>query len=544
MPSLTAVPPQAIVSTIAEQSARWLLDITLHCAAAFVIGLLAARALRARHLHWSWTAVALGPVLLAHSVLGGWLLTLTLALAALAAAVWGRRWHREDIDAGGEVGRIAGDRPGPVAFACRLLRLAAFRRRRALAALLGSEAWFRGEELILGHDESARAVAIPFGGAGGGRHALVLGATGSGKTVTETWVAVRAIERGMGAVVVDPKGDPELRSELARAAHVRGRAFLAWTPQGSSVYNPYARGGESEIADKVLAGERFTEPHYLRQAQRYLGHVVRALRASGAEVSLEGIVERLDPSRLELLVRELPERDAEATYHYLDSLSARQQSDLAGVSDRLAILAESDVGPWLDPRTSPDACFDLLEAVRARAVVYFELQSDMRPLLAQMLGGAVVQDLLTTVAALQGRPVPTLVVIDEFSAVAAEQVVRLFGRARSAGFSLLLGTQEISDLRPPGRERLLEQVIGNLSVLVAHRQVVPASAQLIASIAGSRSTWRVSRHSDGRSTRTGTREPVLESDRVLRLGPGWGAVIVPSRGDVRVTRVCSPRKGR
>ncbi len=44
----------------------------------------------------------------------------------------------------------------------------------------------------------------------------------------------------------------------------------------------------------------------------------------------------------------------------------------------------------------------------------------------------------------------TLVVIDEFSAVAAEQVVRLFGRARSAGISLVLGTQELSDLRRQG----------------------------------------------------------------------------------------------
>ncbi len=80
-----------------------------------------------------------------------------------------------------------------------------------------------------------------------------------------------------------------------------------------------------------------------------------------------------------------------------------------------------------------------------------------------MLGAAVVQDLQSTVAALQGEPAPTLVVIDEFSAVAAEHVVALFGRARSAGFSLLLGTQELSDLRLPGHERLLEQVLGNLS---------------------------------------------------------------------------------
>ena len=141
--------------------------------------------------------------------------------------------------------------------------------------------------------------------------------------------------------------------------------------------------------------------------------------------------------------------------------------------------------------------FELLGSLREGAVVYFSLQADRRPLLSQMLAAAIVQDLQTVVAACQSRPLPTLVAIDEFSALAAEGVVRLFGRARSAGFSLLLGTQEISDLRPPGRERVLEQVMGNLTVLIAHRQVVRDSAELIAGLAGSAGAWRVSRHSDG-----------------------------------------------
>ena len=128
-----------------------------------------------------------------------------------------------------------------------------------------------------------------------------------------------------------------------------------------------------------------------------------------------------------------------------------------------------------------------------------------------MLGAAIVQDLQTTVAALQREPVPTLVVIDEFSALAAEQVVRLFGRARSAGFSLLLGTQELSDLRPPGARALLEQVLGNLSVLIAHRQVVPGSAELIASagreagrMAASRATATAAPHAEDAARRCST----------------------------------------
>jgi hypothetical protein len=521
------------------QLARWVLETTFHCVLGLVVGMAVARMLRSRELHWSWAATSVVPLLVLRASLGSW--TLAAMLAGLSATKVGRRWHREDIAAGADLARVAARRRGPLA----LLRASFAGVDLHPRATRRADARRIAGRLILGADEHGRAISIPFAGEGGGRHMLVVGATGSGKTVTQTLLATRAIEQGMGAVVVDPKGDCDMREQLSLAASIAGRPFIEWTPGGPSVYNPYACGGETEIADKALAGERFTEPHYQRQAQRYLGHVVRALRENAIEVSLCAIVEHLDPDRLETLARTLPESHAVATHAYLDSLTTRQRSDLAGVRDRLAILTESDVGPWLDPQASAAERFDLLGATRARAVVYFNLQSDTRPLLTQILGAAIVQDLQTTVASLQVRPVPTLVVIDEFSAVSAEHVVRLFGRARSAGLSLLLGTQELSDLRPPGRERLLEQVMGNLTVLIAHRQVVPASAELIASVAGSRGAWKVARHSDGRTTRTRTSEPILDPNEVRTLDPGSAAVIVlGGGGGVAIGRVLSPLQVR
>jgi type IV secretory pathway TraG/TraD family ATPase VirD4 len=521
-----------------RELARWLVGATLHIMLGLVLGLVAAWLMRRRNLHWSWAGVALAPIVAARRSFSG--LSSPAVVAAVAALIWSRRWHREDVEAGADLALVAARRRGPLDLLCGIAHGFWLRRRESPAG----ERWFSGAGLILGRDEKGRAVSIPFDDASGGSHTLIVGATGSGKTVTQTWIAVRAIERGMGAIVIDPKGDRAMRSQILAAARAAERAFIEWTPDGSCAYNPFARGSETEIADKALAGERFTEPHYMRQAQRYLGHVVRALRKSGTEVSLSGIVEHLDPARLEVLVRELPESQAQPTHAYLDSLTLRQQSDLAGVRDRLAILAESDVGPWLDPGTENAEQFDLLHAAQTQDVVYFNLDSDSRPLLTQMLGAAIVQDLQTTVAALQGRPVRTLVVIDEFSAVAAEQVVRLFGRARSAGFSLILSTQELADLRPPGRERLLEQVMGNLSVLLAHRQVVPDSARLISSLAGTKGAWKSSRHSDGRFTRTRTAAGVLPAEEIARLPQGWAAVIVlADGGSARIARVLSARTG-
>ena len=175
-------------------------------------------------------------------------------------------------------------------------------------------------------------------------HTLVVGATGSGKTVSEAWIAGRLIEHGHGAVVIDPKGDPMLRDELAAAMPHAGAPFLEWTPEGPLAYNPYAHGTDTEIADKALSGEEFTEPHYLRQAQRYLGHAVRVMQAAGVPVTPASLMAHMDPRQLEVTARKLPaeERASEAR-GYLDSLSDRQRRDLAGVRDRLSILAESDV---------------------------------------------------------------------------------------------------------------------------------------------------------------------------------------------------------
>ncbi len=528
-----------------EHLFQWLVGATVHVALGLLLGLLAARAMRHRHLHWSWAAGAFALVLLARAVLAG--SATTLGVAALGAAVRGRRWHGEDLQAGADLAEIAASRTtpldglrggaravrwwlqsGPSAGWAAALWARGASRWAAPRGRERREQWFRGEDLAVGTDCRGRAVSIELGGASGGSggtHTLVAGATGSGKTVTQTWIATRAIAHGMAAVVVDPKGDRWMREQVCRAALAAGRRFILWAPQGPAVYNPYARGSETEIADKALAGERFTEPHYQRQAQRYLGHAVRALRTAGREVSFRGLVEMLDPAGLELLARDLEPERARAVHAYLDSLSPRQRSDLTGVRDRLAILAESDVGPWLDPATAGAERFDLLEAVREGAVVYFSLQADSRPLLAQMLGSAIVQDLQTVSSALQDRPARCLVAIDEFSAVAAEHVARLFARARSAGICLLLGTQELSDLRLAGRETLLEQVLGNLTSVIAHRQAVPESAELIARLGGSRGAWRTSVSSDGRSTRTRVSEPLIGAEEVMSLPRGCAAAI-------------------
>ncbi len=225
---------------------------------------------------------------------------------------------------------------------------------------------------------------------------------------------------------------------------------------------------------------------------------------------------------VEVGASKLDERHGNSVLGYLDRLAEEQRREHAGVRDRFSIPAESEI--------------ELRAAVREGAVVLFCLDADRRPLLSQMLAAAIVSDLVTLVADLQAEPTATVVVIDEFAAIAATHISRLFSRARSAGLSLVLGTQELADLKTAG-DGLREQVLGNVETVIAHRQNVPESAELIAGIAGTRPVWITTHQTDtglltgagpsGRGSRRRGYEYALHPGRIKALGVGEAAVIAP-----------------
>jgi conjugal transfer pilus assembly protein TraD len=480
-----------------------------------------AYALRMQGWRWTWALLGLPAGLLLTGA--GHEVVWPLWGGSVIACWLGASWHRTDLAEGGDCAEVASTRVG----------ITHVLRRIQQNQQIKQDGWLKGGQLIVGRDLRGMPVSIPAG-ARSGTHTLVVGATGSGKTVSEAWVACRLIDADHGAIVIDPKGDAMLQEQLRHAAARRDANFLEWTPEGPCSYNPYGRGSETEIADKALSGEEFTEPHYLRQAQRYLAHTVRVMHGAGVTVTPASLVAHMEPAILEVTARQLPEERARAVQEYLDSLTDRQHRDLTGVRDRLSILAESDTRRWLDPAAGTTT-IDLLRAVRERAVVYMRLDADRRPLLTQMLAAAVVSDLVTLVASLQHSPTPTVVVIDEFSAAGAGQVARLFGRSRSAGISLVLGTQEFADLKTTA-DGLREQVLGNVAAVIAHRQNVPESAELIAGVAGTKSVWVTTQQTQdgllnsgpsGQGSRHRGYEYTIHPSQIKALATGQAAVITP-----------------
>ena len=263
-----------------------------------------------------------------------WLASWPVGLAVMGASAYacsrGRRWRRMDLDVGGDHAAIAQARLG----------VGDLMERRSARQRIEQDGWVGAGKLVVGRDERDMPVSIPVG-YDSGSHALVVGATGSGKTVSEAWIVTRLIDAGYGAIALDPKGDLMLRDELARAAPRAEVPFLEWTPEGPLAYNPYAHG--RTLRSPTRRSRASCSPSRTTCARP---SAISDMPCASCTPPHRGpsLMAHLDPRELEVSARKLPEEEAKVVEGYLDSLADRQRRDLAGVRDRLSILAESDTG--------------------------------------------------------------------------------------------------------------------------------------------------------------------------------------------------------
>ena len=216
----------------------------------------AVLALLIRLRGWSWTCALPLLVAVPDASLLSWRAELCADAFAVAAVGIGAWRHLADLRAGGDLAQRARDRVGP---------MASIRRWYGWRKLRNGE-WVPSQGVAIGFTRKGELVRVPVA-SWRAVMSLLLGATGSGKTILQVLLALAAIKRGFGVIYIDPKGDDfaQRRAALPRSP------FREWIHR-QDVYNPYDRGSNTEIADNCWR-PRCSRP-YQRLAQRY-----RRLRA-------------------------------------------------------------------------------------------------------------------------------------------------------------------------------------------------------------------------------------------------------------------------
>jgi hypothetical protein len=332
------------------------------------------------------------------------------------------------------------------------------------------------------------------------RQALIVGETGSGKTVTALTLAAEALRGRWDVYWIDGKADPATGDAflaLARAAGIEARDGRRQALDGW-------RGDPEAIINRLLATQAFTEPYYEGVARTVLRYAVgdRPPRLFGE------LVARLNKRTLQRAARD----DAEA----LEAIRALPDKDVAGVRARYDGIAWA-VGTTLDGTWS-------YEDIRAAYVPVGRPENRHQ---AAEVGAFLLEDILHWALARKQPDRQALIIVDEFSMLSDRPgaAVDLVERARSFNVAVVLIAQTWASLGPD--DTIRNRLAGTVGTVIAHQLKQPDE---VAALAGTE--WVLERteqthtldHTGLGSQRAGNRY-VVHPDDIRRLRQGEAFII-------------------
>ncbi len=366
---------------------------------------------------------------------------------------------------------------------------------------------------------------------------IVVGATRAGKTRFLDHVISQAVMRGEPVIVIDPKGDHELREQMKRAYLRAGRPdafrfFHPGLPEDSVCIDPMRNWNRrTELASRVaalIATEGGGDP-FVAFSWRVLNNFVngilmiherptlvqlRRLIEGGAESMLLKVLRawcehHAKPEEYAAYVRNARNQDKEINGYirfYREVLSQRKGADsldlegliadvqhdkehfgkmVTSLTPIMTMLTSPPLDTLLSPR--PDEArevTDIGRVIRERQGLYVGLDS----LSDTTVGSAIGAILLADMAAVAGDRynygvgnVPVNLLVDEAAEVANAQLVQVMNKGGGAKIRSMVLTQTLADfVARLGNEAKARQLIGNANTVISFRIQDGQTAEMLA----------------------------------------------------------------
>lgn len=359
-------------------------------------------------------------------------------------------------------------------------------------------------------------------------HTLIVGTTGAGKSRSFDLLITQAVLRGEAVIIIDPKGDKDLKHAAERACHLAGHPerfvfFHPGFPRESARLNPLKHFSQpSELASRIaqiIPSVNGTDP-FKSFGQKSLDNIIQGIVSINESPTLIELRRYLEGGAGQLVIQALRKHilstyghDAldhvlpgkqghtEATAsklirHYrehvqydhsnqnLEGLISMFEHDrthfgkmVASLLPIMNMLTTGDLGKLL----SPDAK-DLKDdrpvvhsvgIINHAQVAYIGLDSLSDGMVGSALGSLLLADLASVAGkrynyGLHNRPVN--IFVDEAAEVINDPCIQLLNKGRGALIRMTIATQTFADFSArTGSDAKARQILANVNNLIALR---------------------------------------------------------------------------
>jgi hypothetical protein len=278
------------------------------------------------------------------------------------------------------------------------------------------------------------------------RPSIVIGEGGSGKTETLLKIAHLATTCGFDVIYVDAKGDDDLAARFVATMTKAGKQRIRLFP----VKSYYGWIGDARaLYNRLMAVQTYSEPYYENMASMMLD---LALNAPGyTPRSSTDLLKNLTLEHLKVRYRGHPEQE---------ELERIKQEDANGVYTRYRAFFRALHGKL-------DSGFTFDEADAA----YIKLDTVAFAKEASSIGRYIVEDIAHYITVRKPKGKRVLIIIDEVSALAIENIANLSERLRSFGGAMMLACQSEEGLAKTQDER--NRILKTSHMLILHTSNAP-----------------------------------------------------------------------
>ena len=295
-------------------------------------------------------------------------------------------------------------------------------------------------------------------------HGVIVGSTGTGKTVTALSIAYQSAVLDSAVLYIDFKASLRTLNALKQAAAKAGKPFYSFDLGTGSTENSWFdpldwEGTSSEKASMIVNSLQFPEDgsavYYRGVATEWLIFQFDVLNEVGlyaGESSFDFLYETTNPAKIRDRIAPLrngDERQRNLYTAFSERADAGSMKDLTGLRQNLAIVVNAG-GDRLRPQSGAPAIL-MSRAVEEGAIVYFGLSPSTDLVALKTIGSLILRNLGVLSGSRMreadlGKLRPVITLVDEASRLQDRAIVldNVLATAREAEIFLWMITQSFS----------------------------------------------------------------------------------------------------